>query len=324
MTTDIRDQPIFTQLVDDAAAFSLSAGAAFVSGRSHEARSQHVEDLRARTTGATFVDLTHQSDESFRWRPPGASEDTVVRLRSVAELTAFWNEVGGAGAYLDITGLTHPIWVPLVATAVAAGFPLKVVYVEPVKYRRNSISAGSELFDLSVGFGGVAPLPGFVSLSDPAEDEYYFVPLLGFEGRRLSYLVSEVAPGGGRTIPVVGVPGFQPEFVAFAYDGNRIPLLDSDAWQDVQFATANCPFSLFYTLEAVATKHSGSFLKIAPIGTKPHGLGAVLFALAHPEATELVYDHPLRMPGRTEGAARLLVYDVSALARLRGFNGAIT
>jgi hypothetical protein len=54
-------------------------------------------------------------------------------------------------------------------------------------------------------------------------------------------------------------------------------------------------------------------LQIAPIGTKPHALGAVLFCLSRPRSVELVYDHPIRKLGRTTGASRLLVYDVSSL-----------
>jgi hypothetical protein len=49
------------------------------------------------------------------------------------------------------------------------------------------------------------------------------------------------------------------------------------------------------------------------IGTKPHALGAVLFSLMSGCPTELVYDHPIRKPGRTDGTERLLVYHVSAI-----------
>jgi hypothetical protein len=54
-------------------------------------------------------------------------------------------------------------------------------------------------------------------------------------------------------------------------------------------------------------------LKIAPIGTKPHALGAVLFCLSRPDSVELVYDHPIRKANRTIGASRLLVYTISSL-----------
>ena len=55
-------------------------------------------------------------------------------------------------------------------------------------------------------------------------------------------------------------------------------------------------------------------MKIAMVGTKPHALGAVLFALTNPARAELIYDHPIRKPGRTGGSDRLLVYHVGAIA----------
>jgi hypothetical protein len=77
------------------------------------------------------------------------------------------------------------------------------------------------------------------------------------------------------------------------------------------FARANCPFSLYYALEDVGEKFPKHLLKVAPIGTKPHALGAVLFALSNPDTTELVYDNPVRKAGRTSGRARMLVYAIS-------------
>jgi hypothetical protein len=37
-----------------------------------------------------------------------------------------------------------------------------------------------------------------------------------------------------------------------------------------------------------------------------------MYKMCHPKLTELIYDHPIRKPGRTEGHDRLLVYYVSS------------
>ena len=50
--------------------------------------------------------------------------------------------------------------------------------------------------------------------------------------------------------------------------------------QNVRFADAACPFRLFYALEDIAAVHSSSVMKVGLLGTKPHALGAVLYALA--------------------------------------------
>lgn len=286
-----------------------------MSSASDEPRSLHVQALRGRAPETRFVEVTTQTRDACTWTEDGNAEQEI-QLTAASSIDNFWSHVESPdGTYLDITGLEHHVWAAFIASAIRSQVALKVVYVEPLKYRRITITdGGGDLFDLSSGFAGIAPLPGFARLAEPEDDEFFFLPLLGFEGRRFSYLLSEVAPAGGNVFPVIGVPGFQPEFVGFAYDGNMNPLLESEAWQRAFYATANCPFSLFYALQDFRANYPSGYFKVATIGTKPHSLGAVLFAIAYPRQVELIYDHPRRKDKRTEGAARLLVYDVGALA----------
>jgi hypothetical protein len=167
-----------------------------------------------------------------------------------------------------------------------------------------------EIFDLSERILGIAPIPGFASFAR-VKDDFCFVALLGFEGTRVAYLLEQVQPVGDRIIPIVGVPGFRAEYPFATYTGNRLPLMESDAWRRVRFADANCPFSLYYLLQQLSDEYGGSYLKIAPVGTKPHAIGAALFVIDDPSRRELVYDHPVRKAERTTGIARLLAYDVS-------------
>ncbi len=304
-----RNRPRFTEFfqADD---FVIEAGSEYISGLSDEERSKHVADLARRCASARYIELDEGTDGIVR-----VSDGTEVRLRSFSDLLEFWSR-RSSPSYLDITGLTHRVWPSLLRAALIADHDVRVVYVEPLRYRFNTIRTEGELFDLSVRFEGIGPLPGFLSLAEPAEESVLLVPLLGFEGQRLSMVLNQVQVPRDRIVPVIGVPGFQPEFVFYAYQGNRLPLEETLAWQSVQFAAANCPFSLFYTLATIAAENPDAFLKIAPVGTKPHGLGAVLFALSEPERVELVYDHPIRREGRTAGAARLLVYHVRGLRPL--------
>ena len=52
---------------------------------------------------------------------------------------------------------------------------------------------------------------------------------------------------------------------------------------------------------------------IAPIGTKPHAIGAILYAIKHMAKVELLYDNPIRSVHRTEGIGRVIVCNVSKL-----------
>lgn len=213
-----------------------------------------------------------------------------------------------------MTGLTHDVWAPLVRTILAAGRALRVVYAEPGDYAFSKALSDMEIFDLSERIMDISPLPGFTSLANPDdENAVCFVPLLGFDGARLAYAITQVQPPRGKIIPVVGVPGFRPEYPFHTYIGNRTPLRDYQAWKSVRYAAANCPFSVFYLLQDIAAEYPSDFIKIALIGTKPHALGALLYVLFSPRRVELIYDHPIRKAGRTKGASKILVYDVSTL-----------
>ena len=54
---------------------------------------------------------------------------------------------------------------------------------------------------------------------------------------------------------------------------------------------------------------------IAPLGTKPHAIGAILYAIKNDERVELLYDNPYRNVHRTNGVGRVLVCNVSKLYR---------
>ncbi|MDP2898918.1 MAG: hypothetical protein Q8Q12_20465 [bacterium] len=260
-----------------------------------------------------FVQILDETRNSFRMAIAGCSQE--VLLRSSSRLAAFWSSIDRPMCYLDITGLPHHIWAPLLRSGLSACRRLAAVYVEPADYQLSPVPTEGEIFDLSEKISGIAPIPGFASLTEPADERVCFVPLLGFEGIRFAYLVEQVQPPGERIIPVIGVPGFRPEYPFHAFQANMSVLKETQAWKSVRYARANCPFSLFYLLEDIAEQYPEHQLKIAPIGTKPHALGAVLFAATSRRPVELIYDHPIRKAKRTKDTGRLFVYFVSAFAQ---------
>jgi hypothetical protein len=305
----LRDRPLLSTVFSARDDFVPRAGSAYVFATSSEDRSAHSPDWERNAAGVNFVRVSTQTSGSFR--ATVGSEDVPVSLRSGRELQEFWRRLGVGLAYLDITGLGHNIWAPLLKAAVAVSQPLVVVYVEPKHYRFSAAPTEGEIFDLSERILGIDPIPGFVALSDDPEEDVCFIPLLGFEGTRLAFILENVQPPGGKVVPVVGVPGFKMEYPFYTYHGNRSALTDTRSWRNVRYAAANCPFSVFHLLEEVAAEHAQDVLKIAPIGTKPHALGAVLYTITSRRRVELVYDHPVRKAQRTEGTDRLLTYDVT-------------
>ncbi|MES1243631.1 MAG: hypothetical protein ABUT39_18635 [Acidobacteriota bacterium] len=313
MSSDRRlnERPLLTKVCDSVEDFSPEPDSSYILARSGEFRSAHSESWEeaARAINVRFCRVTSFGPSGFTIELNGRVEE--VALRSSRQLSRLWQACGSGTVYLDITGLPHHVWAPLLRVGIASCNRLLVTYVEPRDYRFSQTPTEGEIFDLSEKISGVAAIPGFATLTDEGDDHFCFIPLLGFEGTRLAYILEHVQPPGERIVPVVGVPGFQPEYPFYAYLGNRSALTETHAWRNVRLAIANCPFSLFYLLEDIAAEYPGDSLKIAPIGTKPHALGAILFAVSSTRSVEIVYDHPIRKSSRTEGIARLLAYDVS-------------
>ena len=67
-------------------------------------------------------------------------------------------------------------------------------------------------------------------------------------------------------------------------------------------------------LQGIGANEAG-LMKIAPIGTKPHALGAFLFPLKTSRRVEFVYDFPIRKRNRTIGTGKVFVYRISEFMR---------
>ena len=306
----VRDLPILTETFDSLASFVPSSGAAYVYGTSAEERSAHSTEWEARAQNVLFAPVVEERPTEIQIDVEG--KQLTLPLRSSRAIEEMWLSIETDTVYLDFTGLAHHVWAPLLRGGLATGKQVRAVYVEPMEYRYSQTPTQGEIFDLSERISGVAPLPGFASLARP-EDSAVFVPLLGFEGTRFKYLIEQTQPLDRKIVPVVGVPGFRMEYPFHTYFGNRSVLSETKAWRNVRYARANCPFSAMYTLSDIAAHWPQDVIKIAPIGTKPHALGAVLFYLTSTRPVEIVYDHPVRSAKRTAGASRVSVYHVSAL-----------
>jgi hypothetical protein len=305
----LTNRPIPTTEFPNASEFVPEPGALYVYGTRAEPRTRHLDSWRNRATDLEFMELTENGTDAIY---STAAPLRRAMLRDVGELYALLGHGVGRPLYLDITGLSNHVWPAILKVARAAGFRIQVMYVEPRDYAYSASPRENVFFDLSELVSGISPIPQFSNLHEPDENEVSLVPLLGFEGARFKHLLEDVQPASGNVNPVIGVPGFRAEYPFYTYQGNQMPLKDSDAWQDVRFAKANCPFSLYYCLQDVVADYpDGWFFKIGLIGTKPHALGAVLYCLQYEEHVELIYDHTIRKPDRSTGQSTCLVYPVS-------------
>jgi hypothetical protein len=310
------DEPLFTRVLPDVTALRPVPGSIYITGESPEQRSTHLSHWQSNSPDVVFMRIAADN----RSRMTATVDDTTpttINLRSTSGLRGLLDAGGRSAIYLDITGLPHHVWAPLLRTIRSRPEPSFVVYVEPGDYRFSASPTDVTLFDLSEKIEGISPLPGFVTFSSRPGPEALFVPLLGFEGARLAFMLEAVQPKRENVVPIVGVPGFRPEYPFYTYLGNRSQLSETRAWHNVRFAAANCPFSAYHVIGAISADWPARQMRLGLIGTKPHALGAILYFLDHPTETELLYDYPIRKALRTEGISRVCVYDLSLLPPLR-------
>ncbi|MEZ6048194.1 MAG: hypothetical protein R3C11_21980 [Planctomycetaceae bacterium] len=291
--------------------FRPIANSLYVCGNSSEARSAHYSTWSENASEVHVCKIYDEQKEQIRFRFSDG-EDSTLSLRSQAKLRAFWQSSQEVNIYIDITGLLHSTWSALLRGLINDMRRIFVVYVEPEIYRTSSSPSDSEVYDLSESIEGISPLPGFERFRRDSS-KGLFLPILGFEGPRLQFLLNHIEPIGHNIYPIIGAPGFRAEYPFHAYYANRRSLLDSHAWKRVYFATASCPFSTFNIISRIREANSEKFATIAPIGTKPQSLAAIVYAIQNPDSTEIVYDHPRRKPHRTEGQSRLHIYNITGL-----------
>lgn len=254
------------------------------------------------------------------------NDEEAIPYNNMGKLQDFVKTYPGKKIYLDITGLTHGFWAPILKLFLVQKNDLSLIYVEPREYTKSKNPVIGSFYDLSERIDGISPLPGLSTFSEDNED-FIFIPILGFEGQRYLHLLENVQPLPNRTFPIIGVPGYKAEYPFYTYHGNRLPLMDNKSWKNVRYASASCPYESFDVISEIATDYPDLPIKIALLGTKPHALGAILYRLMNPGKTELVYDHPIRLQKRTTGATIKHIYHVSEFffadftaAELQSFN----
>lgn len=277
-----------------------------------------IQEDRARTLSLGLGDSAVElccltlSDEAILTLPEFPSE--TFNIYQSSELGDLIDRLDGVVA-IDLTSLEHRVWAPLIRTLLERGRTVFALYVEPADYRRHDDEAGS-IYDLS-STRGIEPLPGFARLARRPNGESSFAPLLGFEGARLKYIFDQEDVDTRVTSPVVGVPGFRLEYSMHSFVANR-DILEQDRMEGrVELAAANCPFEAFHALERIHLRSGSEYLRVAPIGTKPHALGSVLYAIENSTSVELIYDHPVRSSNRTAGSRSIYVYDISGFVEER-------
>ncbi len=187
-----------------------------------------------------------------------------------------------------------------------------VLYVEPEGYR-NPGSRGllnRRDFELSSDVPGYRAVPGnAILLGDRIQNRGVF--FLGYEEARLRRAFEElqmIRPES--SVVAFGVPAFRPGWEMDSIANNIGVIREHNIRGGVYFCGAENPSAVVDLLNDLHVGLStGERLFVAPIGTKPHGIGAALFASAHSDVG-IIYDHPRRTQGRSSRIAHWHLYSV--------------
>lgn len=261
------------------------------------------DGIVAQPTRCVPIIATTQSSMTVRI---GGLDRTVglTDSRTIAEI------LGSDLVFIDVSGLPHSVWAPLLRAALSSARTVQLMYCEPDAYRYHASPSSVSPFDLSSSFLGVQPLPGFANLLGPSDEaSAVFVTFLGFEGSRSRQVAMSLDPTP-KVIPVLGLPGFKLHYPQVALACNQEFLEENSSESRLRYAAASCPFEAYGVLSEIRRDNPGSYIYLAPIGTKPHAIGAVLFALDNPKDTEIMFDHPVKNTGRSTGVGTINIYQV--------------
>ena len=291
---------------------SLPSNTLFIFERDTECRSSYCpENLKKGNQNTLFVGIVEQEEDIIEIGNEETGKKTLS-LHSSESICAYMEEKKASIVYLDVTGMSGRVVAPIMKALLEKGIELRIVYVEPQEYIIEEFQREGVYKDLSEGIGGVDPLPGFAHFM-PQDEESLFVALLGFEGWRFSYLLRVQEPADDRIRPVVGVPGYKMRYPYDSLWGNRNAIIKTECWRYLDFAEANSIVDVYNKLDELYRENECRKMVIAPIGTKPHVIGAILYAIKNPDRVEILYDNPKRTLHRTKGVGRVTCCDVTSL-----------
>jgi len=188
-----------------------------------------------------------------------------------------------------------------------------ILYVEPLNYKNMGRSKllHRRDFELTEEFPpNYIGIPGAtILLSDRQPQRGIF--FLGYEQQRLDRALenhSMINPG--KCNVVFGVPAFKPGWEMNAFANNIRVIRDKNIRGGISFCGAENPKATVSLLqEAQRSLQPGEKLFIAPIGTKPNGVGVALFTALNADVA-LLYDHPVKSVGRSSQVSKWHLYRV--------------
>lgn len=267
-----------------------------------------VTQLSARYTNTVFVELDYLQQDKVR--VPALNE--TYKLKSDIEIIGLLNKFEKNRVYLEVSSMSNRLAAPLLKRAIGMKMEVHVIYAEPDVYNPDVFKQHGLFENHPKQYDGIKPLPSLASITDN-DDKFLFVALLGFEGGRFAYILDNVQPIDDMVTPVIGVPGYRVEYPFVTFWGNHSALQRANAKENIRYAAANSIVDAYLLLKRLFEENHEKQMMIAPIGTKPHCIAAILFAIKHDKKVEVVYDNPVHTIKLTKGLGAITDCNVSQL-----------
>jgi hypothetical protein len=191
---------------------------------------------------------------------------------------------------------------------------IKILYVEPKEYKlKSDNSLYDDEFDLTSKFNDFKKIPPYSVLIDSSSSsKAELIVTLGFENNRLANIMED--DDGAiyeKYSPILALPAFVPGWENISL---RKHYKELKSFKSVDFAPANNPYETQKVLERIYKNSRYSNIVVAPIGTKPHAIGIILFLINEKEKGNkigIVYDFPEKQVRRTMGIGNIHLYNLS-------------
>lgn len=267
-----------------------------------------VSQLVSTCDDTDFVELEYLTTDEVKVVSTGGQ----YKLKSKILLTDFLQKYGRSRVYFEVSGMSNRLAAPLLKRALKLGMEVHVIYAEPGIYDPDVFKQHGLFENNPKQYDGIKPLPGLASFAKD-DDRFLFVALLGFEGGRFAYIYDKLQPIDDMVLPVIGAPGYRIEYPFVTFWGNQSALIRSKAKENIRYAAANSIVDAYLLLKRVLDENPDKLIKIAPIGTKPHCIAAILFAIKYYKNVEVVYDNPIHTIKLTKGLGAITDCNVSRL-----------
>lgn len=309
--TKINQDYLYTEEWDDLNNVVLQPNSLYIYAHDPEDRSIHcAKVLKTNNHQTIFAEICfNEQDDTFFIK---GEESAILSLHSTLQLSKLLAPFQNNTIYLEVTGLSCRVAAPLLKYAMDNSIEMQIIYTEPSKYRLEEFRKMGIHKDLSETVQGIYPLPGLTNLL-PHRESPLFVVLLGFEGGRFSHIIQDQNPDREKITPVLGVPGYRLDYPYISMWGNRNQIKNTICWQNIKLAEANSIVDIYMLLKQICYDNKNPEMVVAPIGTKPHAIGAILYSIKHPDKVEIVYDNPIRSIHRTDGIGKVVVCNVTKL-----------